>query len=199
MQNFEFRNPTKIVFGRGARGQGRGRSGGDSQEDPAALRQRRHQDDRSLRSRHRFVAQGRRRMGRTGRRQAEPAPEPGLRGNPPVQGRRVSASFWRSAAAARSTRPRRSPWAPLRQADVWDFYLGKGAPAAALPVGTVLTIPAAGSEASTGTVITNEEGWLKRAVNSELIYPRFSILNPELAFTLPPSRSLAARPTSWRT
>jgi alcohol dehydrogenase YqhD (iron-dependent ADH family) len=73
----------------------------------------------------------------------------------------------------------------VTEADVWDFYLGKGAPAAALPVGTVLTIPAAGSEASTGTVITKEEGWLKRAVNSDLIYPRFSILNPELAFTLP--------------
>jgi alcohol dehydrogenase YqhD (iron-dependent ADH family) len=70
--------------------------------------------------------------------------------------------------------------------DVWDFYLGKGAPTAALPVATVLTIPAAGSESSTGTVITKEEGLLKRAVNSELIYPRFSILNPELAFTLPP-------------
>lgn len=70
--------------------------------------------------------------------------------------------------------------------DVWDFYLGKGQPTAALPVGTVLTIPAAGSEASTGTVITKEEGWLKRAVNSDLIYPRFSVLNPELAFTLPP-------------
>ncbi len=69
--------------------------------------------------------------------------------------------------------------------DVWDFYLGKGEPTAALPVGTVLTIPAAGSEASTATVITNEEGLLKRAVNSELLYPRFSILNPELAFTLP--------------
>lgn len=69
--------------------------------------------------------------------------------------------------------------------NVWDFYLGKGAPVKALPIGTVLTIPAAGSEASTGTVITNEEGWLKRAVNSELIYPRFSILNPELAFSLP--------------
>jgi alcohol dehydrogenase YqhD (iron-dependent ADH family) len=69
--------------------------------------------------------------------------------------------------------------------DVWDFYLGKGAPVAALPIGTILTIPAAGSEASTGTVITNEDGALKRAVNSELIYPRFSILNPALAFTLP--------------
>ena len=70
--------------------------------------------------------------------------------------------------------------------DVWDFYLGKGAPVDALPIGTVLTLPAAGSEASTGTVITKEDGWLKRAVNSELLYPRFSILNPELAFTLPP-------------
>ena len=69
--------------------------------------------------------------------------------------------------------------------DVWDFYLGQGAPVDALPIGTVLTLVAAGSEASTGTVITKEEGWLKRAVNSELLYPRFSILNPELAFTLP--------------
>jgi len=70
--------------------------------------------------------------------------------------------------------------------DVWDFYLGRGAPTAALPVAAVLTIPAAGSESSTGTVITKEEGALKRAVNSELIYPRFSILNPELCFSLPP-------------
>jgi alcohol dehydrogenase YqhD (iron-dependent ADH family) len=71
------------------------------------------------------------------------------------------------------------------QGDVWDFFLGKGAPVDALPVGTVLTIPAAGSEASTATVITNEVGGLKRGLNSELIYPRFSILNPELAFSLP--------------
>jgi len=70
--------------------------------------------------------------------------------------------------------------------DVWDFYMGRSEPSSALPVGTVLTIPAAGSESSTGTVITNEEGQLKRAVNSDLIYPRFSILDPELAFTLPP-------------
>lgn len=69
--------------------------------------------------------------------------------------------------------------------DVWDFFLNKAVPEKALPVGTVLTIPAAGSEASTGTVITNEEGDFKRAVNSELIYPRFSILNPEIACSLP--------------
>jgi alcohol dehydrogenase len=69
--------------------------------------------------------------------------------------------------------------------DVWDFFAGKAELKEALPVATVLTIPAAGSEASTASVITNEEGMLKRGFNSELIYPRFSILNPELAFSLP--------------
>jgi len=69
--------------------------------------------------------------------------------------------------------------------DVWDLFLGKAVVESAIPIGTILTIPAAGSESSTGCVITNEEGGYKRAVNSELIYPRFSILNPELAFTLP--------------
>ncbi len=69
--------------------------------------------------------------------------------------------------------------------DVWDFFMGKAEPKSALPVGTILTIPAAGSEASTASVITNEEGMLKRGFNSPLIYPSFSILNPELAFTLP--------------
>ena len=74
----------------------------------------------------------------------------------------------------------------LYDGDVWDFFTGKAEPAASLPVGTVLTIPAAGSESSTGCVITKEEGWLKRsAAEPYCIYPRFSILNPELAFTLP--------------
>jgi alcohol dehydrogenase len=69
--------------------------------------------------------------------------------------------------------------------DVWDFYIGKAVVEQALPVGTILTIPAAGSESSTGTVITKEEDNLKRAFDSDYIYPRFSILNPELAFTVP--------------
>ncbi len=68
--------------------------------------------------------------------------------------------------------------------DVWDFFTGKATLKEALPVGTILTIPAAGSEASTASVITNEDGWYKRGFNSEIIYPKFSILNPELAFTL---------------
>ncbi len=69
--------------------------------------------------------------------------------------------------------------------DVWDFFLGKASIKKALPVGTILTIPAAGSESSTASVITNEDGFYKRGINSNLMYPKFSILNPELAFTLP--------------
>ncbi len=71
------------------------------------------------------------------------------------------------------------------EGDVWDFYAGKAQPAAALPVATVLTIPAAGSEASNSSVITNEDGWFKRGHTSDLLYPVFSILNPERMFTLP--------------
>ncbi len=70
--------------------------------------------------------------------------------------------------------------------DVWDFFDDKAVPEKSLPVATILTIPAAGSESSTGCVITKEEGLLKRAgAEPYCMYPRFSILNPELAFTLP--------------
>lgn len=70
--------------------------------------------------------------------------------------------------------------------DVWDFYLRKLKPPAMLPVGAVLTIPAAGSEASNGSVITREEGELKRDADTECMRPKFAIMNPELTFTLPP-------------
>lgn len=69
--------------------------------------------------------------------------------------------------------------------DFWDFY-GTGKPVEkALPIGTVLTIAAAGSEGSGASVVTKEEGMLKRDVGSDLLRPRFSILNPELTCTLP--------------
>ena len=70
--------------------------------------------------------------------------------------------------------------------DVWDFYLGKAEVRAALPVGAILTIPATGSEASNSSVITNEDGWFKKGINTDLIRPAFAIMNPELTFTLPP-------------
>lgn len=69
--------------------------------------------------------------------------------------------------------------------DVWDFYAGKAQPAAALPTGNILTIAAAGSETSTNTVITNEAGWIKRGFGNELLRPAFTLMNPELLYTLP--------------
>jgi len=69
--------------------------------------------------------------------------------------------------------------------DVWDFFKGKLPVTETLPVGSILTIPSAGSECSNGTVITNEDGFYKRSVNYEIIRPKFAILNPELSYTLP--------------
>jgi len=72
----------------------------------------------------------------------------------------------------------------LYDGDFWDFYCGKRVEKA-LPVGTILTIAAAGSEGSNGSVITNENGMLKRSAEGDALRPVFSILNPELTFTLP--------------
>jgi len=69
--------------------------------------------------------------------------------------------------------------------DVWDLYLEKDTYDQALPVATILTIAAAGSEASTGSVITNDKTGYKRAFNSECVIPVFSILNPELTCSVP--------------
>lgn len=68
--------------------------------------------------------------------------------------------------------------------DFWDFYQGKRIEEA-LPVGTILTIAAAGSEGSPDSVITNEDGMIKRGASGDAIRPKFSILNPELTETLP--------------
>ena len=70
------------------------------------------------------------------------------------------------------------------EGDFWDFYMGKPVEKA-LPIGTVLTIAAAGSEGSADSVITKEEGMLKRGASGEALRPSFSILNPALTETLP--------------
>ena len=69
--------------------------------------------------------------------------------------------------------------------DVWDIYSKKVNPTGCLPIGVILTIAAAGSEMSNSSVITNEEGWLKRGCNTEYARCRFAIMNPELTYTLP--------------
>ena len=76
----------------------------------------------------------------------------------------------------------------LYDGDFWDFYMGKSIEKA-LPVGTILTIAAAGSEGSPDSVITREEGMFKRGAGSDALRPKFSILNP--ALTLPPYQTAA--------
>ena len=69
--------------------------------------------------------------------------------------------------------------------DVWDLFTGKGSMSEVRPLGTIVTIPAAGSEMSSSCVITREEDQCKKGRNVPLNFPKFSILNPEDSFTLP--------------
>ena len=75
--------------------------------------------------------------------------------------------------------------------EVWDFYLGKAQPEASLPLASVLTIPAAGSEMSESTVITNEDGDVKLGYSNDMLRPKFAIMNPKRTFTLPPYQTAA--------
>ncbi|MBS7289147.1 MAG: iron-containing alcohol dehydrogenase [Bacteroidales bacterium] len=70
--------------------------------------------------------------------------------------------------------------------DVWDFYTRKAYASVCLPLATVLTIPAAGSEMSDGSVITNEDGNLKKDYCTDIFRCKFAVMNPERTFTLPP-------------
>lgn len=73
------------------------------------------------------------------------------------------------------------------EGDFWDFYAGKKIVEKALPVGVVLTIPAAGSEGSGNSVITKLDGLHKISLRTDsALRPKFAVMNPELTFTLPP-------------
>ena len=69
--------------------------------------------------------------------------------------------------------------------DVWDLYIGKAKTKKCAPIGVVLTIAAAGSEMSGGSVVTKEDEQLKRSYNTDNARPKFAIMNPELTYTLP--------------
>lgn len=76
--------------------------------------------------------------------------------------------------------------------DFWDFWAGKATVSDALPVGVVLTIPAAGSEGSGNSVITLLDGMHKISLRTDYwLRPKFALLNPELTFTLPPEQTAA--------
>lgn len=69
--------------------------------------------------------------------------------------------------------------------DVWDFYDYKRKATSSMPLGVILTLAATGSEMSDSSVITKEEGLVKRGYSSDFGRPKFAILNPELTMTLP--------------
>ena len=71
------------------------------------------------------------------------------------------------------------------EGDVWDFYDYKRTASGCLPLGVVLTIAATGSEMSDSSVITKEDGLVKRGYSSDYGRPRFAVMNPELTMTLP--------------
>ncbi len=71
------------------------------------------------------------------------------------------------------------------EGDVWDFYDYKRKAAGCLPLGVILTIAATGSEMSDSSVITKEEGLIKRGYSSDYGRPKFAIMDPELTMTLP--------------
>ena len=79
----------------------------------------------------------------------------------------------------------------MPETDIWDIYLGKAPITAALPVGVVLTLAAAGSEMSSASVLTNEADGLKKGMGSDLIRPRFALMDPTLTMTLPPYQTAA--------
>lgn len=68
--------------------------------------------------------------------------------------------------------------------DIWTFYDGKKKPEGAFPLGVILTLSATGSEMSDSSVITNDDGGIKRGINSNYCKPRFALLNPELTYTV---------------
>ena len=73
----------------------------------------------------------------------------------------------------------------MNDGDVWDFYDYKRQVKGCMPLGVILTLAATGSEMSDSSVITKEEGLVKRGYSSDFGRPRFAILNPELTMTLP--------------
>ncbi|WP_274650407.1 iron-containing alcohol dehydrogenase [Paenibacillus humicola] len=78
----------------------------------------------------------------------------------------------------------------LYDGDVWDFCMQKAVIQDALPLGTILTLAATGSEMNGNAVVTNWEEKLKRAFGSKHTYPRFSILDPTLTYTVPADQTV---------
>ncbi|WP_159887939.1 iron-containing alcohol dehydrogenase [Paenibacillus puerhi] len=76
------------------------------------------------------------------------------------------------------------------EGDVWDFLMRKAEIRSALPLGTILTLSATGSEMNGNSVITNWEENLKKSFGSIHAYPKFSILDPTLTYSVPANQTV---------
>lgn len=77
------------------------------------------------------------------------------------------------------------------EGDFFDFNLHKATPKKCLPIGIVLTISSAGSESSNSCVIQDDEKKIKQGFNCDLVRPVFAIENPELTYSVPAYQTFA--------
>lgn len=183
MHNFDYRNPTRILFGKGRIADIAGQVpaqarvlivyGGGSAERTGVLGQVR--DALAGRDLTEFGGIEPNPRYATALRAVEVIREAGIDYVLAVGGGSVIDAVKFIVAAARF------------EGDPWEILTSGGrAVKAALPFGTVLTLPATGSEMNSGSVITNEEKGAKLSFLSPHVYPQFSVLDPEVTYTLPP-------------
>ena len=179
MQNFSFHNPVKIIFGRG-------QIGSLTREVPleskvlllygggSIMRNGVHEQVRRALARHHLLEFG------------------GIEPNPRYETlmravelcRREGVEFLLAVGGGSVLDGAKF----IAAADPWDFLSKRVRPAAALPIGTVLTLPATGSEMNSYAVITRESSQEKVSFGSPLLFPVFSVLDPETTFSLPPRK-----------
>lgn len=191
MDNFEFTSPTRFVFGRGVENQV-----GQKLAEAGAARVLLHYGGKSaLRSG--LIDRVKASLEQAGVAHVELG---GVRPNPEVELVREGVRLckeegidWICAVGGGSVIDSAKAVAlgARYEGDVWDFF-DKGLPAEeVLPIACVLTIPAAGSEASLNTVVSNDEQHRKAGYGSDAIRPKLAFMNPELTFTLPPYQTAA--------
>ncbi len=188
MANFTYYNPVKIIFGRGAIAQ-------LAQHIPAAARIMLVYGGGSIKKngvyRQVLAALAGRKLTEFGGIEPNPRYETCMRAVAQAQAAKID--FLLAAGGGSVLDGVKFMAAALRHpaGDPWDFLLGRAAPRAAVPLGCVLTLPATGSEMNSGAVISRQWGGRmeKLFFLSDHVFPRFSILDPETTFSLPPRQT----------
>jgi NADP-dependent alcohol dehydrogenase len=182
MQNFEFHNPVRILFGRG-------RIAGIAGEIPAGARILMTYGGGSIRSNGVYgqvkAALAGRHVEEFGGIEPNPEYETLMRAVEKIRRERLDFVLAVGGGSVLDGSKFIAAAVPF-QGDPWDILAKEAPVAAALPLGCVLTLPATGSEMNTFAVISRGATGDKLAFGTPLVYPRFSVLDPETTFTLPP-------------